>query len=232
MNGAPAPGYSSGDALKAIEEVAATLPMGYGHEYSGITREEQSGGNQVAIVFALCFIFVYFLLSAQYESYILPLVVILSLPFGLAGTFIFAQMMGVNNNVYLQIALIMLIGLLAKNAILIVQFAVERRMSGMSIVWSAISAAAARLRPILMTSLALIVGLLPLMFAGGVGANGNRSIGTGAIGGMLIGMILQIFVVPALFVIFQAIQERFKPIEWKEPEAAEEMDEELEPYIK
>ena len=232
VNGAPAPGYSSGEALKAIEEVAAaTLPMGYGHEYSGITREEQAGGNQVAIVFALCFIFVYFLLSAQYESYILPLVVLLSVPFGLAGTFIFAQMMGLSNNVYLQIALIMLIGLLAKNAILIVQFAVERRMAGMSITWSAISAAAARLRPILMTSLALIVGLLPLMFAGGVGANGNRSIGTGAVGGMLIGMIMQIFVVPALFVVFQALQERFSPIRWPEPEGANEVDSELEEWV-
>lgn len=231
VNGAPAPGYSSGDALKAIEEVAATaLPAGYGHEYSGITREEQAGGNQVAIVFALCIVFVYFLLCAQYESYILPLSVLLSLPFGLAGTFIFAQMMGINNNVYLQISLIMLIGLLAKNAILIVQFALQRRQEGMSLSLSAISGAAARLRPILMTSLALIVGLLPLMFAGGVGANGNRSIGTGAIGGMLIGMIMQIFIVPILFVVFQAIQERFKPICKKEDDGAVDFGGELEEW--
>lgn len=217
---------SSGDAIRAIEEVAAeTLPTGYGYEFSGLTREEQQSGNQVAMIFALCLVFVYFLLCAQYESYILPLAVILSLPFGLAGTFIFAKMMGLDNNVYLQIALIMLIGLLAKNAILIVQFAVARRHSGMSILWSAIAGAASRLRPILMTSLALIIGLLPLMFASGVGANGNRSIGAGAIGGMLIGMIMQIFIVPMLFVVFQSLQERFTPVQDVEPDPEEISDE-------
>ncbi len=213
VNGSAAQGYSSGDAIKAIQEVAAEeLPAGYGYEFAGLTRSEQSSSNSTAIVFALCIMFVYFILSAQYESYILPLTVILSLPFGLAGTFLFANVMGIANNIYLQIALIMLIGLLAKNAILITEFALERRQTGMAITWSAILAAAARLRPILMTSLAMIIGLLPLMFASGVGANGNSSLGTGAVGGMLIGMICQIFIVPVFFVIFQSIQEKIKPI--------------------
>ncbi|WP_321333319.1 efflux RND transporter permease subunit [uncultured Bacteroides sp.] len=217
VNGSAANGYSSGDAIKAIQEVAAeTLPAGYGYEFAGLTRSEQSSSNATVIVFALCIMFVYFILSAQYESYILPLTVILSLPFGLAGSFIFAHIMGVDNNVYLQIALIMLIGLLAKNAILITEFALERRRTGMAITWSAILAAAARLRPILMTSLAMIIGLLPLMFASGVGANGNSSLGTGAVGGMLIGMICQIFIVPVLFVIFESIQEKFKPMHFEE----------------
>ncbi len=218
INGTPADGYSSGDAIKAIEEVAAqSLPTGYGYEYSGMTREEQStGGNTTMIIFGLCLVFVYLLLSAQYESYILPLAVILSIPFGLAGSFIFAQFMGVNNNIYMQIALIMLMGLLAKNAILIVEFALDRRRMGMSITWAAVLGAAARLRPILMTSLAMVVGLLPLMFASGVGANGNSTLGTGAVGGMLIGMICQIFVVPALFVAFQFLQEKVKPMTWED----------------
>ena len=178
-----------------------------------MTREEQqSSGSTTAIIFVLCLVFVYLLLSAQYESYILPLVVILSIPAGLMGSFIFAQFMGVENNIYMQIALIMLIGLLAKNAILITEFALERRQSGMSIVSAAVLGASARLRPILMTSLAMVIGLLPLMFASGVGANGNSTLGTGAIGGMLIGMICQIFIVPALFVAFQILQERFKPM--------------------
>ncbi|MEG1574864.1 MAG: efflux RND transporter permease subunit, partial [Bacteroidales bacterium] len=204
VNGNPAPGYSSGQAIEAIKETAAEfLPQGYGYEFSGMTREEQGQGSSgLATILLLCIVFVYLLLSAQYESYILPLVVMLSIPFGLAGTFIFAWMMGIDNNIYLQIALIMLIGLLAKNAILITEFALDRRKSGMDIVSAAISGATARLRPILMTSLAMIVGLLPLMFANGVGANGNQALGTGAIGGMLIGMICQIFVVPALFVVF------------------------------
>ena len=214
VSGMPKPGVSSGEAIKAIEEVASQmLPTGYGFEFSSLSREEQSTGTSTtAMIFLLCLVFVYLLLSAQYESYILPLAVILSIPFGLLGTFIFAQIMGVENNIYLQIALIMLIGLLAKNAILIVQFALARRESGMSIASAAVSGAAARLRPILMTSFAMIIGLLPLMFASGVGANGNRSLGAGSVGGMLIGMILQLFVVPALFVAFQALQEKFKPI--------------------
>uniref|UniRef100_UPI0025B4FC9F efflux RND transporter permease subunit n=1 Tax=Paramuribaculum intestinale TaxID=2094151 RepID=UPI0025B4FC9F len=215
VNGNPAPGYTSGDCLAAITRVAQeTLPPGYGYEYSGMTREEASSGagSTTAVIFGLCLLFVYLLLSAQYESYILPMSVILSIPFGLMGTFIFAQIFGVSNNIYLQIALIMLIGLLAKNAILIVEFAIERRRTGMSVVNAAIQGASARLRPILMTSLAMIIGLLPMMFASGAGANGNRALGTGSIGGMLIGMFLQIFIVPALFVIFQKIQEKITPL--------------------
>jgi len=234
VNGSPAPGYTSGQAIKAIKEVAAqTLPTGYGYEFSGMTREEEStgGGNTTAIVFALCLVFVYLLLSAQYESYVLPLVVIFSIPFGLAGSFIFAQLMGLENNIYLQIALIMLIGLLAKNAILITEFALQRRHSGMSITWSAVLGATARLRPILMTSLAMIIGLLPMMFASGVGANGNRTLGGGAIGGMLIGVVCQIFVVPGLFVVFQYLQEKIKPIEKTGMDISEVIPE-LEQYTK
>lgn len=217
VNGSPAPGYSSGQAIQAIEETAEQfLPTGYAYEYSGMTREEQNQSGGLGMILMICIIFVYLLLSAQYESYILPLVVILSVPFGLAGTFIFARMMGIDNNIYLQIGLIMLIGLLAKNAILITEFAVTRRQGGMTIIEAAIDAAAARLRPILMTSLAMIIGLLPMMFAHGVGANGNSSLGTGAIGGMLIGMICQIFIVPSLFVIFETIQEKYKPVDNEE----------------
>ena len=218
VTGSPAAGVSSGQAIAAIEEVAAeTLPSGYGYDYSGLTREEAKGGSsQTALIFGLVLLFVYLLLSAQYESYMLPWAVILSIPFGLMGTFIFARIMGIDNNIYLQIALIMLIGLLAKNAILIVEFALERRQSGVSIVKSAILGATARLRPILMTSLAMIIGLLPLMFAHGAGANGYQTLGTGAIGGMLIGMILQVLVVPALYVVFEKLQEKFKPLKWKD----------------
>jgi HAE1 family hydrophobic/amphiphilic exporter-1 len=218
VTGSPATGYSSGQALEAVRRVAAeTLPTGYGYEFAGMTREEgNNSSNSTAIVFGICFLFVYLLLSAQYESYILPFSVIFSIPFGLMGSFIFAKMFGISNNIYLQIALIMLIGLLAKNAILIVEFALERRRTGMSVVNAAIAGAAARLRPILMTSLALIIGLLPMMFASGVGANGNQALGVGSIGGMLIGMILQLLVVPSLFVIFQLIQEKITPIKWKD----------------
>ena len=233
VNGSPADGYSSGQAIKAIEEVAAeTLPTGFGYEFSGMTREEQSAsGSTTALIFVLCLVFVYLLLSAQYESYILPLVVILSVPFGLMGSFIFAQFMGVENNIYMQIALIMLIGLLAKNAILITEFALERRQSGMSIVSAAVLGASARLRPILMTSLAMVIGLLPMMFASGVGANGNSTLGSGAIGGMLIGMICQIFTVPAMFVAFQYLQEKIKPIEWHDTDNTE-LESEIEQYTK
>ncbi len=218
VTGNPADGYSSGQALAAIERVAAqTLPQGYGYEYAGMTREEgNQSGNSTAIIFGLSLLFVYLLLSAQYESYIIPWAVILSIPFGLMGSFLFATMFGITNNIYLQIALIMLIGLLAKNAILIVEFALERRRTGMSVVNAAISGAEARLRPILMTSLALIIGLLPMMFASGVGANGNQALGVGSVGGMLIGMILQIFFVPALFVAFQLIQEKITPMKWRD----------------
>ena len=232
VTGQPAPGYSSGQCLEAIERVAAeTLPAGFGYEYSGMTREEAStgAGSTTAVIFGLCLLFVYLLLSAQYESYILPFAVIFSIPFGLMGTFIFAQIFGITNNIYLQIALIMLIGLLAKNAILIVEFAVERRRTGMSIVNAAIQGASARLRPILMTSLAMIIGLLPMMFATGAGANGNRALGTGSIGGMLIGMILQVLIVPALFVIFQKIQEKITPLKWEDTDN-EGIENEIEQY--
>ncbi len=233
VTGQPAPGYSSGDAIAAVERIAATaLPQGYGYEYAGMTREEAGSGasNATATIFGLCLLFVYLLLSAQYESYMLPFAVILSVPFGLAGAFIFAQLFGVSNNIYLQIALIMLIGLLAKNAILIVEFALERRQTGMSIVNAAIAGAGARLRPILMTSLALVIGLLPMMFAHGVGANGNRSLGAGSVGGMLIGMICQIFIVPALFVVFQKLQEKIKPIRWQDEERGGNIENEIEQY--
>ncbi len=209
VTGSPNAGFSSGDALKAVQEEAAIhLPAGYGYEFSGLSREEMAGGSKTIFIFLLCLIFVYFLLCAQYESYILPLAVLISLPVGLAGVFIFDKIFGVDNNIYTQITLIMLIGLLAKNAILIVEFAVDRRRKGMSIVSAAISGATARLRPILMTSFAFILGLLPLMLSTGVGASGNKSIGTGAVGGMLIGTIFGVFVIPALFIVFQSLQEK------------------------
>ena len=227
---APASGYTSGQALQAISEVAkANLPAGFSYELGGMAREEaSSSGSATGLIFILCFVFVYLLLSAQYESYILPLAVLLSVPFGLMGSFIFVNgfaalgsipalkmILGtMSNDIYMQIALIMLMGLLAKNAILIVEFALDRRKQGMSISWAAVLGAAARLRPILMTSLAMIIGLIPLMLAMGVGAHGNRTLGASAIGGMLIGMIFQIFIVPVLFVVFQWLQEKFKPIEW------------------
>ncbi len=242
---APASGYTSGQALQAIAEVAKeNLPTGFGYELGGMAREEaSSSGSTTGIIFVLCFVFVYLLLSAQYESYILPLAVLLSVPFGLMGSFIFVNGFGalgsipalkmivgsMSNDIYMQIALIMLMGLLAKNAILIVEFALDRRKQGMSISWAAVLGAAARLRPILMTSLAMIVGLLPLMFAFGVGAHGNRTLGASAIGGMLIGMILQIFIVPVLFVIFQWLQEKVKPMEWDSLDESE-VESEIEQY--
>lgn len=216
VTGSPAPGVSSGQAIQAINEVAAqTLPVGYGYEYSGLTREEsKSAEGSTGMIYALVLLFVYLLLSAQYESYVLPLAVILSVPFGLMGSFIFARIFGIDNNVYLQIALIMLIGLLAKNAILIVEFALERRRTGMSIVNAAIQGAISRLRPILMTSLAMIIGLIPLMLASGAGANGYNALGTGSVGGMLIGMILQVLIVPVMFVVFQKLHEKISPYKW------------------
>lgn len=209
VTGAPNVGYSSGDAIKAIEEVAAqTLDRGYAYEFSGLTKEELSSGSQTTLIFGLCLIFIYFLLSAQYKSYILPFSVLLSLPIGLAGAFIFANLFGVDNNIFLQISLIMLIGLLAKNAILIVEFALLHRLSGRGLVQSALFGAKARLRPILMTSFAFIFGLIPLMIATGAGALSNRSIGTAAVGGMLIGTLFGVFVIPVLFIIFQSLQEK------------------------
>ena len=244
---APADGFTSGQALKALEEVASTtLPAGFGFELGGMAREEaETSGSTTGLIFILCFVFVYLLLSAQYESYVLPLAVLLSIPFGLMGSFLFVQgwaalgsipalkmILGtMSNNIYMQIALIMLMGLLAKNAILIVEFALERRRMGMSITWAAVLGAAARLRPILMTSLAMVVGLLPMMFAFGVGAHGNRTLGTAAIGGMFVGMIFQILIVPALFVVFQYLQEKVKPIEWEDLDNSD-LNTEIEQYAK
>ena len=244
---APASGYTSGQALAALAEVAQeNLPTGYTYELGGMAREEaQSSGSATGLIFVLCFVFVYLLLSAQYESYILPLAVLLSVPFGLLGSFLFVNgvsalgnisalkmILGtMSNNIYMQIALIMLMGLLAKNAILIVEFALDRRKMGMSITWAAVLGAGARLRPILMTSLAMVVGLLPLMFAFGVGAHGNRTLGTASIGGMLIGMICQIFIVPVLFVIFQYLQEKVKPMEWEDIDNTDAVTE-IEQYAK
>jgi HAE1 family hydrophobic/amphiphilic exporter-1 len=209
VTGSPKPGYSSGNAITAIQQVAAqTLPTDYSYEYSGLTRQELSAGSQTSFIFLLCLIFVYFLLSAQYESYILPFSILLTLPIGLAGAFLFAKIFGIDNNIYVQITLIMLIGLLAKNAILIVEFAIERRRKGMDLVQAALEGAEARLRPILMTSFAFILGLLPLMLATGAGANGNHAIGTGAVGGMLIGTSFGVFITPVLFIIFQSLQEK------------------------
>ena len=223
-------GYSTGEAIQAAQEVAAdVLPQGYTYEYQGLTREEAKASNTTGLIFVLCFIFIYLILSAQYESYILPLSVVLSVPFGLAGCFLFTMMFGHANDIYMQISLIMLIGLLAKNAILIVQFALERRQTGMAISWSAVLGAAARLRPILMTSLAMVIGLLPMMFASGVGKNGNQTLGAAAVGGMLIGTILQIFVVPTLFVIFQTLQEKIRPLKFEDEENSE-VAAELEQY--
>jgi len=238
---APATGYTSGQALAAISEVAKeNLPTGFSYELGGMAREEaETSGSTTGLIFVLCFVFVYLLLSAQYESYILPLAVLLSIPFGLLGSFLFVNgipmlkmiMGSMSNDIYMQIALIMLMGLLAKNAILIIEFALDRRKMGMSITWAAVLGAAARLRPILMTSLAMIVGLIPLMMASGAGANGNRTLGTSAIGGMLIGMILQIFIVPALFVAFQYLQEKIKPMEWADVDNSD-AEPEIEQYTK
>ena len=196
-------------AKKAVQKVATSyLPRGYAYEWGGLTREEQHSGTQTTWIFIMSLIFVYFLLAAQYESYILPLAVILSVPTGLIGVFAFINLFGIENNIYVQVGLIMLIGLLAKNAILIVEYAVQRRRAGLSIRHAAIEAARLRLRPILMTSFAFIAGLIPLLTATGASAMGNRSIGTGAVGGMLTGVILGIFIIPVLFVIFQYLQEK------------------------
>ncbi|CDF79983.1 AcrB/AcrD family RND transport protein [Formosa agariphila KMM 3901] len=208
ITGATNDGFSTGDAIKIIEEEAAKLPSNYSIAYSGLTREEVNAGNQTTFIFILSILFVYFLLSAQYESYLLPFAVVLSLPFGVFGAYISTKFLGLENNIYFQIALIMLIGLLAKNAILIVEFALQRRKNGESIVDAAFHGAKSRLRPILMTSLAFILGLMPLVLAKGVGSEGNKSIGTGAVGGMLIGTFLGIFIIPILFILFQWLQEK------------------------
>ena len=212
VNASTNEGYSSGDAIKAVEEVARqTLPSGYGYEFGGITREESSSGTSIVVIFAICIIFVYIILCALYESLFVPLAVMLSIPFGLLGSFLFARMFGVENNVYMQTGLIMLIGLLAKTAILLTEYASERRRKGMTIAQAALSAAGARLRPILMTALTMIIGLLPLVVATGAGANGEISLGVGTVGGMLVGTIALLFAVPVLFIVFQSIEERVMP---------------------
>ena len=212
VNGTPANGYSSGQAIQAVREVAAeTLPAGYGYEFGGMSREEASTGSSTTVIFIICIVIIYLILCALYESLFIPIAVILAVPFGLAGSFLFAKMFGLENNIYLQIGLLMLIGLLAKTAILLTEYASERRHHGMSITQAAISAAKVRLRPILMTSLTMVFGMLPLMFATGVGANGNISIGVGTVGGMLIGTVALLFIVPVLFIVFQYLQEKLMP---------------------
>lgn len=211
VQGMPADGYSSGDVINAVTEVAArTLPTGYGYEYSGMTREEaqMAGSHDTVIIYCICVLFIYLILCALYESLFVPMAVIMSVPFGLAGSFLFARMWGLENNIYLQTGLIMLIGLLSKTAILVTEYATERRKSGMTLTQAAMSAAAARLRPILMTALTMVFGMLPLMFASGVGANGNRSLGVGVVGGMVIGTVALLFVTPAFFIVFQYVEER------------------------
>lgn len=212
VSGVPADGYSSGQALKAIEEIARTaLPEGYGYEFGGMSREEASTGNTTTLVFIVCIVFIYLILCALYESLMIPFAIILSVPFGLAGSFLFARLWGLENNIYMQTGLIMLIGLLSKTAILLTEYASNRRRQGMSITTAALSAAKARLRPILMTSMTMVFGMLPMMFSQGVGANGNISVGVGTVGGMLLGTAGLLFVVPSLFIIFQSIEERVMP---------------------
>ncbi len=212
VNGLPADGYSTGEAIAAIAEVAKeTLPVGYGYEFGGITREEAGSGSNTVIIFAICIIFVFLILCALYESIFVPLAVMLSVPFGLMGSFLFAKMWGLENNIYMQTGLIMLIGLLAKTAILLTEYASARRRQGMTIAQAAVSAAGVRLRPILMTALTMIIGLFPLVVASGAGANGNISLGVGTVGGMIVGTLALLFVVPTLFIVFQTLQERLMP---------------------
>ena len=214
VNAMPADGYSTGDAIKAVQETAEqSLPKGYGYDYGGITREENQQSGTTIIIFGICFLMIYLILSALYESFIIPFAVLLSVPCGLMGSFLFAWMFGLENNIYLQTGLIMLIGLLAKTAILLTGYAAERRKAGMGLIASAVSAAKARLRPILMTALTMIFGLFPLMMSSGVGANGNRSLGTGVVGGMTIGTLALLFIVPTLFIAFQWLQERLRPVQ-------------------
>lgn len=228
VNGSAAPGYSSGDAINAIREVAAkTLPRGYGFEFGGITREEARSTSSSLIIYSICIVLIYLILCAFYESFLIPLAVIISVPCGLMGSFLFAKLFGLENNIYLQTGVIMLIGLLAKTAILITEYAGKRRKAGMSLTQAAIGAAKVRLRPILMTALTMVFGMLPLMFSTGVGANGNSSLGTGAVGGMLVGTLVLLFLVPSLFVVFKWIEEKFKPEEFQKQDwqIQEEVDE-------
>jgi HAE1 family hydrophobic/amphiphilic exporter-1 len=208
INGDAAPGYSSGDAIRAIQETAKTLPRGFTYEWSGMTREQILSGNQAIYIFLICLVFVYLLLAAQYESFLLPLPVILSLPAGIFGAFLSLKLLGLENNIYAQVALVMLIGLLGKNAILIVEFAILRNKEGLSPLEAAKEGAVSRLRPILMTSFAFIAGLIPLCMAAGAGAMGNRSIGTAAAGGMLIGTVFGVLVIPGLYVLFVGLSRK------------------------
>ncbi|NDV65356.1 efflux RND transporter permease subunit [Bacteroides sp. 224] len=235
VNAIPAEGYSTGDAIRAVQETAATsLPLGYGYDFGGITREENQQSNTTAIIFGICILMIYLILSALYESFLIPFAIILAVPAGLMGSFLFAKIMGLENNIYLQTGLIMLIGLLSKTAILITEYAVERRKAGMGLIASAVSAAKARLRPILMTVLTMIFGMLPLVIATGVGANGNRSLGTGVVGGMIIGTLALLFIVPSLYITFQWLQERFRPAQpniipdWQIQEEKKRSEEEIE----
>ncbi len=214
VQGTAADGYSSGDAINAIREVAAqVLPKGYGYEFDGITREEAQTTSNTLIIFGICLLFIYLILSALYESYLIPFAVILAVPCGLMGSFLFAKIMGLENNIYLQTGIIMLIGLLSKTAILITEYAADRRRAGMSLTQAAVSAAKARLRPILMTVLTCVFGMIPLVVASGVGANGNSTLGTGVVGGMIVGTLALLFLVPTLFIVFETLQEKVKPLE-------------------
>ena len=216
---------------------STALPKGYGYDFAGITREENQQSDTTTVIFIICILMIYLILSALYESFLIPFAVILSVPFGLMGSFLFARMMGLENNIYLQTGLIMLIGLLAKTAILLTEYATERRAAGMSLTSAALSAAKVRLRPILMTALTMVFGLLPLVVATGVGANGNSSLGTGAVGGMLIGTLALLFVVPSLFIVFQYLQEKVRPIQfepthdWQIQEEVEEVTAERKEYL-
>lgn len=221
ITGDAEPGFSSGDAIKAIERIAKEkLPKGFTFAWSGMTREEIESGNQAIYIFIICLIFVYLLLAAQYESLLLPLPVILSLPTGIFGAFFFLKLLGLENNIYAQVALVMLIGLLGKNAILIIEFAIQRQKAGATVINAAIEGAVSRLRPILMTSLAFIAGLIPLCVADGAGAMGNRSIGTAAAGGMLFGTIFGLILIPGLYVLFAKISTKGK----KKPRIVVEVD--------
>ena len=219
VNGTAANGYSSGDAIQAIREVAAeALPKGYGFEFDGITREEAQTGSNTAIIFGICILLIYLILSALYESFLVPFAVILAVPCGLMGSFLLAKIMGLENNIYLQTGIIMLIGLLSKTAILITEYAADRRAGGMSLSQAAVSAAKARLRPILMTVLTCVFGMIPLVLSHGVGANGNSTLGSGVVGGMIVGTLALLFLVPTLFIVFQTLQEKIKPVEFTSPD--------------
>ena len=216
MNGSAAEGYSSGDAIKAVKEVAAqTLPRNYSFEFAGLSREEERTGNNALAIYGICIVLIYLILCAFYESFLIPIAVIISVPCGIMGSFLFAKLFGLENNIYLQTGVIMLIGLLAKTAILITEYASSRRKAGLTIKQAAIGAAKVRIRPILMTALTMIFGMIPMMFASGVGANGNSALGTGAVGGMLVGTLILLFLVPSLFVVFQTLEEKFKPMQFE-----------------